>query len=269
MSVRRSKFAAIVAAVAMTGALSACSGSGSDKPNTSDKPDSGAVTKSGELSKDNFVERLTAAQQKAGTSQVQMDIDAGGQKNQAIGQFKAGDSVKDSAVALKIDGKSSGLGTLDLRLVDGAIYMNFGEMTGGKFMKLALDGSGDAATDQLSELIDQVNPTAQLKQFESALKSFTQKGAAVTIDGVKTLPYEIVLDTSKLEGMAKAAKKAGDKVPATVTYTMFVGADDLPRRITAKVVAMNFTLDYTKWGEPVDIKAPPANEISDKSPGGA
>lgn len=268
MTVRRLRFAAIPTAIAMSIALSACSGSDSDSKAPT-KPDTAAVVKSGELSKDNFVARLTAAQQTARTSQLRMDIDAGGQKNVAAGAFRAGDSAKDSAVALKIDGKASGLGTLDMRFVDGAFYMNFGEMTGDKFMKLALDGSGDAATDQLSELIDQVNPTAQLKQFEAALKSFKQAGADQTIDGVKATPFEIVLDTSKIDGMTAAAKKAGNKLPATMTYTMFVGPDDLPRRITAKVVAMTFTLDYSKWGEPVDIKAPPASEISEKSPGGA
>lgn len=270
MSVRRTRIASIATAVAMTFALTACGGSDNpDKDAAPEKPASKTASMSGELTKDNFVERLTAAQIKAGTSQVRMEIDAGGQKNLATGQFKAGESVKDSAVALRIDGKSSGLGTLDLRLVNGAIYMNFGEMTGDKFMKLALDGSGDAAADQLGELIDQVNPTAQLEQFDAALKSFKQTGGAKTIDGVKALPYEIVLDTSKIDGMAAAAKKSGTKVPATLTYTMFLGPDDLPRRITAKVVAMSFALDYSKWGEPVDIKAPPASEISDKAAGGA
>lgn len=260
MPVRRLKLAAVVSTVAMTFALGACGGGSGD---------SEQAPKPGALSKDNFVSKVAAAQREAGTGSIKMTIDASKQKNVAAGAFRTGATAQDAAVGLKIDARSSGLGILDLRLVEGALYMNFGEMTGNKFSKLPLDGSGDAATRQLTRLIDQVDPSAQIKQFETALKSLEQNGDAVTIDDVKTLPYKIVLDTAKMDGMAKLAKEAGEKLPATLTYTMFVGPDDLPRRVEAKVVGMSFVLDYKRWGQKVRIQVPEANQISAKPVGGA
>lgn len=235
----------------MSFALGACQGS-----DNVTKGDVAAVSTSSELTEQTFVARITAAQREARTGTFTMDIDAGGQANVATGQFALGNSVKDSEVALLMDPKSSDLGVLDLRLVDAGLYMSFGELTGGKFTKLPLDGSGDAGTLQLIELVNQVNPTAQMKQFEAALKSFTQTGDAITIDGVKALSYVIEFDTSKIDGAAKLAQSAGQKLPKSLTYTMWVGPDDLPRRVEAKVVSMNFTVNYTNWAKPVTIEAP-------------
>lgn len=251
MTARFARCAAAVSAVALTFAVGACQGGDGDS-----KADVAAVSMSGNLTRDTFVDRMGAAQREASTGSFTMDIVASGQANVATGQFLLGGGAKDSAVALQMEDKSSGLGVLDLRLVDAALYMNFGELTGGKFTKLPIDGSGDAATQQLVELVNQVNPAAQIKQFEAALKSFKQTGVAKTIDGVKALPYVVVLDTSKIDGAAKLAEGASQKLPKALTYTMWVGPDDLPRRVEAKVVAMDFTLNYTNWSKPVTIEAP-------------
>lgn len=262
MRLRKKTCAALATAVALTFAVGACSG---DDPSEGSR-DGAEATTSGGLTKDDFIERLTTAQQKARTSQVKMDMAAGGQKNVATGQFSAGQDVKDSAVALEIDAKDAGVGTIKLRLVDGVFYLNFGQMSANKFTKLPLEG---AAKNPLTELVHQVSPTAQLAQFEESLTSFDEKGAATTIDGVKAQPYVLELDTSKLTGIQDLAKQAGEKLPKTLKYTIFIGPDDLPRRVTADLVALRFTLNYSKWGEPVSIKAPPASQITDKVPGSA
>jgi hypothetical protein len=45
---------------------------------------------------------------------------------------------------------------------------------------------------------------------------------------------------------------------------MFVGPDNLPRRMVTELAGAETTIDYSKWGEPVDIKAPPAKDVSDQ-----
>ncbi len=47
----------------------------------------------------------------------------------------------------------------------------------------------------------------------------------------------------------------------TVTATYFVGPDDLPRRITTQVGPGVVTMGMSRWGEPLDVKAPLGDEI--------
>ena len=63
------------------------------------------------------------------------------------------------------------------------------------------------------------------------MKSFEQKGKAIELDGVKAQPYVIVVDPSKLS----AAKEAGESLPKTLEYTMYVGPDNLPRRMITEL----------------------------------
>ena len=53
-------------------------------------------------------------------------------------------------------------------------------------------------------------------------------------------------------------------LPETLTYTMFIGPDNLVRRLTSEVDDSSVAVTYSQWGKPVDVQAPPAGEISDK-----
>ena len=52
---------------------------------------------------------------------------------------------------------------------------------------------------------------------------------------------------------------AGD----SASYSLFVGPDDLPRRISVDLGGAPTTMDYSKWGEPVNIVAPTADELTE------
>lgn len=281
MNSRLTRLAAAASAVVLTLGLAACSGDDADQkpgsktatsgspaadgtPSTRESSGDASAT-AGELTKDNVVQRLTAAQRKAQTSRVRMNIEAQGQKSVATGQVRAGSSIKDSAVAMSIDASSAGVGVMEMRIVDGAFYLKFGDMTQGKFVLMDPEAD-DPLADQLTNLLEQVNPTNQVKQFDEALRSFKRTGSPKTIDGVSTQAYELVLDTGKL-ARVPGASASDKKLPKTMTYTVFVGPDDLPRRISATIVGLAFTANYTGWGEPVDIEKPTADEITDKALG--
>ena len=220
------------------------------------------------LTEANFITTITAAQKKAKTSHIAMTIDASGQKIKADGEYAVGATAADAKAALKMDLSSLGVGNIEVRLLDQNFYLNFGPMSNNKFAKIDLTDKSNPIAKQYGGLVDQLDPAKQLGQFKKALKSVKKKGAAVSIDGVEAQPYELVVDTTQLEGLGSLGglgTGAGAKLPDSLTYTMFVGPDNLPRRLVSDAAGSQVTVDYSKWGESVDIKAPSKDEITDSS----
>jgi hypothetical protein len=259
------KSSSLVAVVLLAGlSLTACgdkdSSDGGSKPAASSSAKSGG----GDLTEANFVDTLTAAQVKASSAHVTMDIGVGGQSIKATGDQKVGKTFADTAMSLSMDMGAAGMDQIKMVLADQTFYLNFGKMTQDKYAKIDLKDDSNPLGKQFSQLVDQMDPSKQLEQFKKALTSFDKKGAPQDIDGVKAQPYEIVLDTSKIAALSDLPGGATAGVPKTLTYTMFVGPDDLLRRIVTDAAGSKVTVDYSKWGEPVDIKAPAAGEISDQ-----
>ena len=218
------------------------------------------------LTEASFFDELTQAQTKAGTSHVSMSVKVAGQDVKAEGDLKVGRTAADTAMAMTMNAGQSGLGSIETRLVDEVFYLNFGPMTGNKFVEIDLNDKSNPIGQQYGELVGNLDPTQQLRQYEGAVTSFDQKGKAITIDGVEARPYVIVVDPSKLP----SAKKAGDSLPKTIEYTMYVGPDNLPRRVITQLPdpsgagGATMTINYSKWGDEVSIAKPKASEISDK-----
>jgi hypothetical protein len=229
------------------------------------KADGVGQSAGGTLTKTNFFEKVTQAQAKAGSSHVAMKVDAAGQAIKADGDLTLGEAASDTAMAMKMQTGKAGLGSLEMRLVDRTFYLNFGPMTSNKFAKIDLTDTSNPIGKQYAELVGSLDPSQQFKDFEGAVTSFDKTGKTLTLDGVEAQPYVIVVDPSKLP----AAKKAGGQLPKKLQYTMYVGPDNLPRRMLSDLPgisgeASTMTIDYSKWGEKVSITKPKASEITDK-----
>jgi hypothetical protein len=218
----------------------------------------------GSLTKTNFFREVSQAQTKAGSSHVAMKVDVAGQAIKADGDIRLGESEADTTMAMTMQSGQAGLGSLEMRLVDRVFYLNFGPMTSNKFAKVDLTDKSNPIGKQYAEIVGSLDPSQQFKDLEGAVTGFDQKGKAVTLDGVKAQPYEIIVDTSKIP----AAKKADGKLPKTLKYTMYVGPDHLPRRVLSQLPGISggttMSIDYSKWGEKVSISKPKASEITDK-----
>ncbi|KIP51642.1 hypothetical protein [Leucobacter komagatae] len=219
---------------------------------------------SGALTKDNFVERMSAAQLKAGSVHVKMNL------GDAIeGDIEADMVISDDPqkVQMQMTMNTGGMDS-DIRVVDGKMFMNMGQVTGGKFMDMsAMPGGGG----DVGAILNQVNPGAQLDGFREALTDFQVDPKGPEIDGVKTTQLTLTIDTKKMfEAQPQEGVDADALVEAlgdTITYDMFVGPDDLPRRIVTPDIAGlgAATQDYSAWGTPVTVTAPGADEIADMS----
>lgn len=265
MTSRTRQIAALASTVVLALGVSACGGSDDTpaaKASASATAGSGSSSpSSGDAAPAAFFQDITDAQVKAGTSHVSMKIGAAGQTITAEGDIKVGSTAADTSMRMTMDLGSTGMGNLSMVLVDKIFYLDFGQVTGGKYAKVDLDDASNPIAKQFGSITDQLDPSEQLAQFKDALSSFEKKGSPETIDGVKAQPYELTLDTSKVTGLADLP--SGSDVPKSLTYAMYIGPDDLLRRITADVAGSTIKVDYSKWGEPVDVKAPSAAEISD------
>ncbi len=218
------------------------------------------------LTKDNFFDEVSAAQTKAGTTHIAMALEVAGQAIKADGDLSVGENATDTAMAMTMESGQAGLGSLEMRLIDQTFYLNFGPMTSNKFAKVDLTDESNPIGKQYADIIGNIDPSQQFKEFEGAVKTFEKKGKVIELDGVKAQPYVIVVDSSKLP----AAKDASESLPKDLEYTTYIGPDNLPRRVLTDLPGVaggggsTMTINYTKWGEKVSIAKPKASEITEK-----
>ena len=218
------------------------------------------------LTKDNFFDEVSAAQTKAGTTHIAMALEVAGQAIKADGDLSVGEKATDTAMAMTMESGQAGLGSLEMRLIDQTFYLNFGPMTSNKFAKVDLTDESNPIGKQYADIIGNIDPSQQFKEFEGAVKTFEKKGKVIELDGVKAQPYVIVVDSSKLS----AAKDASESLPKDLEYTTYIGPDNLPRRVLTDLPGVaggggsTMTINYTKWGEKVSIAKPKASEITEK-----
>ncbi len=273
MRSRLKHWTAVTAIVVVAGvSLAACGDNDDDGKKGSAGGDTSSVGSSADttLTKDNLFAELTKAQTKAGTSHIDMNVEVAGQTIKAKGDVKIGETSADTAMGMTMDTGQAGAGTLEMRLVDKIFYLDFGPITQDKFVKIDLTDKDNPIGKQYGDLLDSIDPAKQLDQIKGAVKSFEKKGEPKELDGVKAQPYAVVVDTTKVEAFGAAG--AGAEMPKTLTYTMYVGPDNLLRRLISEVPniagagATTLTIDYSKWGEDVSIEKPKASDITDKDP---
>ncbi|MFD5213088.1 DUF6612 family protein [Microbacterium sp. NPDC058345] len=240
--------------------LTACGTGGNDTTGTDKGGQSQTETASGTMTADDFVQRINDAQYEAGSSHFVQTMDVQGQKIET-----SGDLVVDEDPS-KVKMTMTMAGGIEMRMVDGELYLNMGEVTGGKFYQAPKDGS-NPMVEQLNSSVGQANIGQQLEAFKTALKDFKAEEGAETIDGVETTKYTLTLDTEKLFEAQKTEVPEGADIGDTIEYEMFVGPDDLPRRLVMDIAGTAMNMEFSNWGEDVTVEAPPADQITDTLPG--
>ena len=223
-----------------------------------------------ELTEENLLDEIAAAQAEAGTGHLSMEASqaSDGVAGEADFVLGAGDG-DETAVRIVMD-LGGADGTAEMRVVDGVLYMSLGETTDGKFLEIS-DDDADSPLGQLASITDSFDPNRQLEQIQDNVTSIEQKGEAEKIDGVEATPWAVTLDaTSILEDLAEDAgldpADLPEDAPDELTYTVFVGPDALPRRYVSDAEDLGFSVDLSKWGQDVSIEKPAADEISDENP---
>ena len=261
MTFRRAALAMSSAALIIAAGCGSASDTGDSASDSNLPGDAGALTLA------NFASTTSEAQEDAHTVHLDADLGIQGQSMSMSGDVEMGASVQDTSLALDMDAGDLG-GNFSMVLVDETLYMNAGEMTDGKFIEIDLRDESNPMGALYSQLAGQTDPAAITRALEGAIENLETVGTE-EIDGTTTTHYRVEVDArevlSKTLGDAMPSGSL-DSLPETMTYDIWVGEDDLPRRLGYDMMGTSITLDFTEWGEPVDIQAPPPSQITEQDP---
>ncbi len=258
MTLRRK--AALVAVVSMF--VAAGCGSSSDLVGAGAAVGSAANSGAGALSKDSFAGAVTQAQQRAQTAHVTATITAAGQPARLRGDIKLGARTSDYAAELTLSAPAFG-GNIRLVVVHNVLYLNLGQPTGGKFARVRLGNANTPVGSMMSQLLGLVDPARSLRAMTAGMVSLTTVGTE-QVDGVTTTHYRIEVDTRKVlaaHGLGELPGVSAAQLPATLRYDVWIGNDQLLRRVTFALGPMlSMVIDLSAWGQPVTISAPPPGQ---------
>lgn len=214
------------------------------------------------------------------TAHMKFTGDAGQMKITGEGDMQLGGG--DPAMAMDMD--TGETGKMSMVLVDSVLYMKLpAELSQGDkpWIKIDSKDKSNPLAQILSSVVDQMrqnaDPRASLEQFQEAGE--ITSSSEEELNGEQTTHYKITVDVKKLADsqkdptLKKAMQTAIDSGLKDFPVELWLNGDNLPVRMTiqmptadptsGKSVPVNVQVDYTKWGEPVDIQAPPADQVGE------
>jgi hypothetical protein len=265
--------AALAALVPLTlGSLTAC-GSGDSSSSAGGQPgtptgssthstgDQGSTTIAGStVSSVDFVKLMQSAAAKLTTVKVQMTGATSGQSYMMKGAMDL--TGKKPAMDMTMSMASSGLSGIEMRLVDGTIYLSLGSMTQGKFVKFDLNDPNNPL-GSLSSSLNQLDPAQMMGQLSpDAFRHVTYVGSDAS-----GRHYHATLITSKAPQLKGLPSSATADLPKTASYDTWLDSQGRFSKFVVTVPkVMKMTADYTDYGSAVHISAPPSSQIT-KIPG--
>ena len=262
MRIRRA-LATVAVLAAATGTLTACndaaktdassSGGASASPGSSDSSES-----AGHLTQANFVDAVTKAPYDAGSAHMVMSMRG------QVSMKAEGDAVYKKSgpeMTMTMTMAQMGNGTMELRLVDGIVYMTIPSVTPpGKFLKIDPKDSSNPMAKSFGALSTQMDPMASIEAMRTSLRKVRYVGPE-SVDGEDADHYKVTIDSAAM--MRATKQKVVPGMPKTLTYDMWVDSKNLMRRVTFDMAGMTVDMSMSKWGEPVTVTAPPAGKVVD------
>lgn len=162
-------------------------------------------------------------------------------------------------------------GAMEIRMVDGVMYMNMGAMLGARASSL-LGGKDWIAVDTKAmgaESSGTQNPADMLQSLRGA--GDVEYVGHGRIDGVEVDHYRAEIDLqkaiAKLPEKYRAQSEQGMKLLGNgFPVDVWIDGDGLPRRFALDLDlggkgSVKEQVDYTDYGAPVTVVAPPADQV--------
>lgn len=183
-----------------------------------------------------------------------MEMGGGGQSMNAEGDVSyAGDTT---SMQLTMQSPEMGPGVIEMRMVDGVMYMSMPPMTPeGKFLEFDLNDP-NSPMGSLGG-VTQGDPLETFKAFDEGLREVKYLGPE-EVDGEEMDHYVLTVDG---KAAAKAQGAPAGSVPDEITYDLWLDDDDLMRRIQYTMAGGGVTISMSDWGKPVTVKAPAKSDI--------
>jgi hypothetical protein len=215
-----------------------------------------------DLTKANFSSEVIKAQSAAETAHMQATIEAQGQKMAMTGDMQlAAKDTNDVAFDMSMTGAALG-GEARFILVDRVIYLKMpGLSQSDKYVKIDIGDASNPIAKMFDQMLGQIDPSKTFRAFDAITR--LQDRGTQEIDGVETTHYTIEVDTQKaLEAQGMTGQVPTGQLPKTLTYDVWVDGQHLVRRLRMNIQGSSVDMSLSQWGEPVDIQAPPAGEIT-------
>lgn len=250
---------------ASSGASSTPTASTASTASPATDTESGSTSSSiGRLTSAGIFSQLSDAQKKAGSYAFTL-------KTQVSTSTIRGTGVADLTRAKPASRTSIDAGggmKLESIIVDGVFYFRGGPYGADKWLKI--DPTASSGLGAIAGQFSSGDPSAALKALQGAAK-VTKKGSS-RVNGVDTIEYDVVVDGAALIKANPNLARVKSSLPKTVTYQLFVDGEHRLVRL-ANVFAVSgqkslTTIDFSDYGKPVSIEAPPASETTTKLPAG-
>jgi hypothetical protein len=266
MRLRQATAIAVVVAASLA-PLSACSDDTAPSAGSKATPAAGASSSSvassgsssqpvGHLDKNGMVRALTVGQVKGGSAHLAMTM-SGAAAITAQGDVDySGGSPK---MQLTMAMASAAAGKIQLRLVDGLLYLHIPQATpAGKFLKIDPSNPRDPMSGAFGSLSSQLDPLSSFRAMRTAVRTVRFVGTD-TVGGDRTDHYTVAVDSATLFKAMK--QKSVPQMPATLTYDIWLDGSDLLRRMRTDTLGQRTQLTLSDWGKKVTVRKPPRSAI--------
>ncbi|MCW2774284.1 MAG: hypothetical protein JWN91_2610 [Nocardioides sp.] len=262
ISVRRGLAALAVTPVLLTG-LVACGGGddggsaatdpvASSGSSESSAPADGGLEAGDSVEPADFADRMAEGFASMTTAHATMSGDLGSQMHGEGDVDYGGDSPSS---AMTVSGMM-GAGDTDVRLIDGVMYMNLGQLSKGKFWKIDLNDPNSP----FGSLGSQLDVKSSVELLEKGMTSVEYVGAEDGLDHFTATVDPSVL----LEAMGPEASSGASTLPKSLDYDIWLDEDNRVNKLSftlGKLGTLEMTL--SDFGKDVTIEAPPADQVTD------
>lgn len=170
------------------------------------------------------------------------------------------------------------MGDLEIRVLDNIAYLklpaSIAQMEGATKPWVKLDPNGNNPLDKamagsLQTAQQDVDPSAMLNKIKSA--GTITATSHEQVNGENTTHYTITVDPKKLTTNVAGLGTDANMLPNSMTVDYWVNSDNLPVKFSTAAtvqsptggapIQVNVTGNFTDWGQPVNITAPPADQV--------
>lgn len=270
------KLTAVLSALALAVTLGACGDKGGNESATGNNS-GGSEQAATNLAA--LAQQIGESTAETSTAHMSMTADMAGQKLDAVGDVKFGSDDAAMTMTMTLPGE----GDVEMVFVDGVLYFKGPEPIEPGKPWLKIEPNGDdmmskALSSTFEEMRRNADPREALDQFAESGEITSQE--EVELNGEQTTHYTILVDFEKLAAAQDNpdAKKALEMLDVKeFPVQMWINEDELPVRMSMDMPMKNpstnepleakIQVDYTKWGEPVEIAAPPAAQVAEMPAG--
>jgi len=225
------------------------------------------------LTQDNFASAVSDAQSKAESAHMEMSVESMGMEIEGAGDISASESGDPKDAQMSLTMEMPVIDEMEMRLVDGFIYMKMGSYTQDKFVEVDLSDPDNPLGTSLDDITKQADPNAMVEEMAGSMENFEKTDETEEFEGVEATKYVLTLDGKGMSGLIESQGSATGgstaDLPDEVEAYMWIDDDNLMHKMTMDIdegsVPMSMEMTFTDWGKSVDIKAPPKGEITDSS----